>query len=311
MSILHVFNGDSAAVSFRELNPDADVLVSRDAVCAGPAPAQFGAGWIDARARFLADTYAADPDGCRADLEATEKSLAALNRYDEVMLWYGNDLFCLVVMLSHAARLAAAELGSTQIAIVCPDGRSRTPAFSCLGELPPAPLAELMDEKVPVDAAWIASAAEAWGAYTSLDPTAVNARSADPLLRRSLKLHAARFPDTRSGLGCIEQELLRRLEHSQASFAELFRDHGEKLSDYGWGDLQLRDDVQALIDRERPLVALEAGVYAITEAGRAALAGDPALGLAERGKRFLGGVALRRGHPWRYDARAEQIIRAA
>ena len=95
------------------------------------------------------------------------------------------------------------------------------------------------------------------------------------------------------------------------SFAELFRNHGEKVGDYGWGDLQFRDDVQALIDRERPLVALEAGVYAITEAGRAALAGDPDLGLAERGKRFLGGAALRRGHPWRYDARAEQIIRAA
>jgi len=306
--VLHVFNGDSAAGSFRQAQPNAELLVCRDAVSAGPAPAQFGQPWIDTRAKFLAEAYGAD---AAADLEATERALAGFRGYDEIVLWYGHDLFCLVVMLSHAARLATAELAGTRIAIVCPDGSAREPRFCCLGELPPAKLSALIEAKVVIDPAWIRAAAHAWAAYTAPDPTALNALPSHPLLRRALALHAARFPDKHTGLGRIEHQAVARLAEGDASFGELFRQHRAKLYDYDWGDLQFRDELNALLDRERPLIAEEQGRYSITENGRAALAGDTALGLAERGGRHLGGVALEPAHPWRYDAATARITHAA
>jgi hypothetical protein len=285
--------------------------------------------WLQRRARFIADAlgpylglgYAAVLDRCRAE----ERQLASASRdYARVVLWLEHDRYDQFVLLRCLASFA--ELGvPPRLELVGPNDFPGTTRFVGLGQLPPEALRLLWQRRVPIGAAQIAFAQHAWRAFRSSSPAALaelarRGTPALPDLGAALLRHLQELPWTRDGLGLTHRLLLRPLaEHGVQTAGHLvervMREHDPLpgLGDIGY-DAFLRElavGAEPLVLRggERAREAWHLDQVALTDAGRAVLAGERDwLGFAPR-DRWVGGVRIVAGQRnWRWDEDERDVV---
>ncbi len=279
------------------------------------------------RARYLNERFSIPREQYREGMGRCLARLGTFAAHDEVVLWFEEDLFCQVHLLFLLNWFSERPLGHTRLTLICPPDH--------LGTLQPAALASLFATRAPVTAVRTALARVVWAAYTSRDPLALNAAldadfSAWPLLRRGIRAHLERFPSRANGLNNVETESLRALADHSLSFPELFAavSAAEPAMHLGMGDTQFAAYLDELSRGRDPLVRIVGGESAGEHGERLARAGawritatplaDEVLNgardrVAPRGlDRWLGGVSLAPGSvPWRWDAGAGRIMRAA
>lgn len=242
--MLHVLDGDATLPDFRKALLPGDVVVWREALLEGP--------W---------------PRALRGVDEAIRATREAMQKDDEIVLWFDADLFCRL----HAAYYAAHFVGARM-----------TNALGSHADR--TDLKRLWEQRFAVDPAL----AEVWHAYVAADP-----RALVPLAARFpwVRLHLERFPHERDGLGATERRILEALrDGGPLALPELFRRASDPA--LGIGDLQ----VQALADELAPLVERAGERWKLTQQGR-----DVLEGRAQRApprERMLGGA---RAAAWRWD----------
>lgn len=248
--MLHVLDGDATLPDFQRARLPGESVVWREALLEGPWP----------RALRGVD------DCLRATREAMQKD-------DEIVLWFDADLFCRL----HAAYFAAYFTGARL-----------TNALG--GHADRGRLSQHWEKRFAVDPA----IAEVWHAYASPDP-----RGLVPLVARFpwVRLHLARFPSGEDGLNAIERRVVALLrEEGPLPFARLFRAVAtDELAptSYGLTDVELDRTLRELA----PLVAPAPGPGP-----------DVVWGLADVDarrdvprERWLGGA---RAREWRWDGTA-------
>ncbi|HEU4477942.1 MAG TPA: hypothetical protein VFR80_05445 [Pyrinomonadaceae bacterium] len=329
--MLHVLNGETTETLLAETAIPGERFSFRDALIAGPTPPLEGEEWRRVRAGYLSQAYDVDLEKCERDLARQEEVFKSFAGHDEVTLWFESDLFCQANLLYVLDTCARQNLTSTKLLLICIGDFPGRKDFRGLGELDPDELATLYPDRSPVSATQLDLAQQAWKAYRSADPRALEQflqhdTSQLPFLKSALQLQLARYPSVRNGLNRIESKGLELINNGASLFADLFPRFSESEAGYGFGDAQLWNALQRLIKVRQPLLLSSNGVssperkflpdaisrytFSLTDTGKAVLNGSADAVSLNGIDEWLGGVHLQ-GHSnvWRWDEANNQLVK--
>ena len=314
--MLHLANGQTTLELLRAAQVTGELRSAEGILMDGPLrnglarPEDWThrADWLDARFGIPKADYLVEH-------ARIERAVRAGAERSEVVVWSEEDAFCQLNALYLLRRLTAEK---ANVSLVCPrEGR--------LGRMDANALHELFLARRSLPEAWLPLAEQAWSALVAPDPREVERLlpeldAAWPALAAALRLHLARFPSTRDGLGRLDRALLRHVARAPSDFATLFRAalDDETVYAYGIGDVQAFAYLRQMAEGEAPLVAVDdpralddpnsGGVWRVTDTGQRVLdAAADAVTL--RGvDMWLGGVRLEGQHVWRWDEDARRLV---
>ena len=328
--MLHINNGDSTAGTLREFGFPGEHKAFQEVLMEGPAPGGLSPGeWLKVRARFLAEAYELEVAKSEKDLREQEAWLGRFSEHDETILWFEHDLFCQINLIYLLDWFSRHSMGKTRLSLICVGEFPGVEDFRGLGQLTGEQLASLFDNRHEVTDAELSLAARAWAAYCSADPEAISRlidedTSAMPFLRQALRLHLARYPSVRNGLGRVENKALEMISNGAIGFKSLFPVFAKAEPVYGMGDSQFWCALKRLGQARDPLLTINEPAddepafksnwyynasFELTETGRAVLAGERDFIEINGIDLWLGGVHLVVGELWRMDERNGKLIR--
>jgi hypothetical protein len=327
--MLHITNGDSIAGSLNNSSVPGTKRAFREDLTSGPTPAKLSTSeWLQRRADFLVSPN--EPD-CLQGLTEQQTALESAPLNQETVLWFAHDMNCQIHLIYVLNLLARVRSAPRQLSLVSIGEFPGIVPFLCLGQLTPVNLESLFPGRHQVSEGSLELAVRAWSAYCSSDPTDVEAlldsdTTALPFLAASLRLHLARFPSRRNGLGLIENWALSQLSAGPEYFAPLFARFISEHPRFGLGDTQFWDMLKRISDCPEPLIRLvgvqSGGVLQsqdwgkvnihITQAGRRVLNGDKDFIRLNGVDLWLGGVHLEgRTNEWRLDDETGKLVQLA
>ena len=253
------------------------------------------------RADFLAACGWGSADGLYEDLATRDAILLnALRESRPVVLWFEHDLYDQLQLLDVLA--LAGDVGFEDGALELVESGVH------LGPLSADELDALLPSRRVVTDADTVAAQAGWDAVRAPDPRALLALALDPPASRPfLGAAALRFleelPAVGSGLSRTERQLLALLADGPMLTGALFV-ASQSLEEAPFhGDAWIFRTLELLV----PLVALEEGLAAITDDGRAVLAGEQDR-VAFGSDRWLGGTRLAGEAVWRWDGAARALV---
>ena len=322
-SMLHITDGESVAGTLRESGVPGTVSIYGDLMFEGPAPAGLDAEtWLETRARFMADADYASLEETRAYLKAFEDSLASYGQHDEVVIWLDPRLSDQLILIKVLDWFSRQDLGKVKLSLICAGHYPGINDFVGLGALTADQLASLLDTRMPVGAAQLATAREAWTAFTSPDPTAIQRfiesdTSALPFIEAALRRHLEQFPSLYNGLSRTEHQALAILRQ-QGTLAgpHLFVATQHREEWVFMGDTQFYQLIRDLSGARQPLVQISdssanrLGEVRLTETGRKVLDGEADHIDLNGIDRWLGGVHLKgKSGLFRWDRATSRIVK--
>jgi hypothetical protein len=220
-SALHIVRGASAGGTMRQvLRPyRGRLLIGEDDLASGPTPATNDFDiWQGVREWFV--NRIRQVQGMEFSFDAYEDSglfmnAASLRDEDEIVAWAGIGLAdqLNLAWTAHLCDRHGVDLAKLR---VIQFERNKSWTVGSMGELNP----EFVSDHFPAPRAPTAAEADelrrAWHVYTSSDPADLVAYAAGPtvmpFLHAALRALVLRYPDRRSGLGVIEETLLRNVK---------------------------------------------------------------------------------------------------
>jgi hypothetical protein len=247
--------------------------------------------------------------------------LSKYSQHDETILWFEHDLFCQVNLIYLLDWLSRQPGERTRLRLVCVGEFPGVEDFRGLGQLTGEQLASLFDSRHDVSDPELRLAARAWASYCSADPREIERlidgdTSVMPFIGQALRLHLARFPSMKNGLGRVENRALEMISNGAIKFRQLFPRFADAESGYGLGDSQFWCSLKRLGDAKDPLLRITApsvarqtpasnlhpdALFELTETGRAVLTGERDFIHINGINLWLGGVHLVDGAVWRWD----------
>jgi hypothetical protein len=260
---LNITSGDCAGKSLAKAGLPGEVFVWHDILYDGPRRP----GWPDddtlrARALFIERSTAG---GLKAGpvLETLNKQyrlLAEAAPGRHIVLWFDACLFD-QAMLAHI--LACLKLkGAAKTELLCVDSFPGINPFHGLSQLEPQQLFSLYGDRRPVTASQVNFAAAVDEAFATNDPALLSglSRLAEAPLPR-VPAAAARWlqekPDPATGIGKLERLALEAIRAGHATPPDIFKAVSKADSPpQFWGDTTLWAKINALADRNPPLVRI-------------------------------------------------------
>jgi len=327
---LHVLNGDSVRFTLEQSDVPGALAVYAEVLHEGPVPPDSGSRtWRETRSRYLsARGYLPYGDAMRT-LEGWGTKLESFADYDEVVLWFEHDLFDQLLLVRHLDWLARRSLGRSTLGLICIGEFPGFEPFHGLGQLNAEQLTSLLGTREPVSSPQIALGTSAWRAFTASDPTELDAlvRSGDthalPFLAGALRRFLEEYPAADTGLPRTERHILELLAAEALTPERLFVKEARLEERVFMGDTTFWRRVLDLAAGPAPLVSVDvepledltlpSGTVAISEAGRAVLAGKADWVRLNGFDRWLGGVHLSAAPggdvDWRYDPTTRALVR--
>jgi hypothetical protein len=290
--MLHLTNGDSAASLLHRIGITGTVVVWRDILHEGPAPAGLALeAMSDVRARFLASTGAGSFPEIRREFGARD---AALRAARQLTLWFEHDLYDQLQLLQILAVLATQRETSTEL--ICVGSFPGIEPFHGLSQLTPAQLASLWPARRRVGSDQLLLGTRAWKAFCSPDPLAVrdliaSDTSALPFLRPALERWLEELPSPPDGLPRTERQILRAVAAGNRTFEAIFRANQDQEPAPFMGDSIVEMRVAALRNAPTPLLTRDP--ITLTTAGSRVLAGEADARQLNGIDRWFGGVHLK------------------
>jgi RNA polymerase sigma factor (sigma-70 family) len=326
---LHVLNGDSVRMTLERSDVPGAFAVYADVLHEGPVPREVGTNATrEIRSRYVsARGYLPYADAMRFG-ETWDARLEAYADYDEVVLWFEHDLFDQLLLLRHLAWFAEQTLGRTALSLICIGEFPGFEPFHGLGQLNPDQLTSLLGTREPVSADQIALGVRGWEAFTSGDPTALDAfmHESDtrglPFLAGALRRFLEEYPAVKTGLPRTERHILELLLDGPMSPGRIFVAEQRNEERVYMGDTTFWLRITDLASGAHPLVSLDVepmedrvfprGTVSITDVGRDVLAGRADWVQLNGFDRWLGGVHLESlpggDVPWRYDSHIARLV---
>ena len=315
---LHVTNGLSAVARLRAAGIEGEFLPWDDVLHEGPVPAGLDAASLrDARAGFIAASGWAPLEEARAALVARDARLEAARDGDEVVLWFEHDLYDQLQLVQVLDRIGDAPVRARVTLALASD---------YLGRATPDAVHALHAARSDVTPAVAGVARRAWAAVRGGDPAALCTLADDPALAVLPHLAAAlhrlldELPGARDGLSRSERQALEAIADGHDTPAAAWQaSHHEREPAVFLGDSTFAGQLARLSACRVPLVRFAdggevrapragddgAGFWqrrvALTEQGRAVLAGGADHVALNGVDRWIGGVHLGAASPWRRD----------
>jgi hypothetical protein len=320
---LTITNGDSAVGSLSDAGVEGKIIAWRDVLHEGPVDASLPLEELSKqRARFIAGNNWADFAHVSGDFIERDRMIQHLDYFEEVVLWFEDDLYDQLQLIQLLDFFSNGAADSKRISLVVVDGY-----------IPPLPAEEVrrLDEERPlVTREQLSLAKRAWSAFGSDDPTRIErllqeSTSALPYLARALTRHLEEFPSTVNGLSRSEREALTAVSEGHVTPVAAFLEVATKQESIFLGDLVFYSYLERLSGRDNPLLTWQDGSpivaptpaesrdfvkqeMMITPLGRDVLAGRKDWQSINTEPRWLGGVEITPGSPWRWNPDTRQLV---
>lgn len=332
---LHVANGTSTTTTIEAAGIPGVCSIWADPLYEGPVPAGLSdLELLDVRMHHLSgpgDLPSAPWAGSDPSLDPVNdlrEWRAAIERhesYDELILWFEHDLFDQLNLIQLLTWIRDHVPRPKPVSLICIGSFPGRPDFKGLGELAPDELASLLETRQLVSGPQYEVARRAWTAFCEPTPEALDElrhddTSALPYLAAAITRLLQEYPWTSGGLSRTERRLLELADgDGVALWKAVSRMHDGEQVYYVTGR-SLAALANELSRTSPPLLTLDAspagdghvlrGVVALTDTGRAVLAGQldrvEICGI----DRWLGGVHLQSGgRIWRWDHARHRVIR--
>lgn len=238
MKKLHILNGDSTALVFKQTGIAGDILIWREILSEGPVS---NTNLWSIRSPWMKEHFAANESDYQQLVINEVAKLEDLSKYQSTTLWFEFDLVCQINLI-YVLKLLAEKSDGKPIFLICPDHFEGLPNFRGLGELNPAQLKSLEASKVTLTQRDLDFAKNAWNLYVANDiPRLAKLLTTEfgnlCLLKPALEAHILRFPAT--GLNYIEELLLKIINSGLSNKAEIYAKFWELAPIYGMTDLQI------------------------------------------------------------------------
>jgi hypothetical protein len=315
--MLHVTNGDSVLMGFRDGGIPGTYLAWRDVLHDGPVPQAASLEALsDVRARVISQ-FGGEGDyaAFRSGFAERDRTLAGFREHDETVLWFEHDLYDQLQLLQILDWLSRQDRDGARISLIQIDRHPEVSPFFGLGQLSGRQIADLLPQRQPVSPAQFALGREAWAAFCAPDPSALvelanRSFQEMPFLAAALTRCLEEYPSVRDGLSRTERQLLE----AGSSGARRRRDYYVASSgreSCPWGDMSVYVRLDWLSTGPGPaLDRLRPDEYALNDRGRRILAGDEDW-FREAGRDvWIGGVHLDAGTrpQWRWDGARRTIV---
>jgi hypothetical protein len=320
---LHVANGTSTTGTIVSAGIPGHSSIWADPLYEGPVPGNVNDDELrETRAAYLTAGLDLDYIDPVNDLRIWRSTIDDRDQYDELVLWYEHDLFDQLNLIQLLDRIDRRGLRAKPISLVSIGSFPGRPSFKGMGELTPRELAPLFDARRPVTDAQFALAREAWDAFRSATPEALDGlrrgdTSALPFLAPALERFLQEYPWTNDGLSRTERQLFRQAGDGVSLAAVFPRMHQDEIA-YYVTDLSLASMADELSRTSPALLTLGPSNgggplqrhVGLTAAGRAVLDGKQDRVAICGIDRWLGGVHVRRGGVvWRWDPARRTVVR--
>jgi hypothetical protein len=287
---LHVTNGDEAVARLVAAGVAGRIVPWRDVLHDGPVPAGLDADALRAeRARYISAAGWAPYEAVFADFALRDAAIDDASAADETTLWFEHDLYDQLQLLQLLDRFA--DRPARYLTLAQSDDRY-------LGNLEPEAVRALWARRRPVTPAQLELAREAWAAFRSDDPRALErllARdtSALPHLAPTIRRLLEELPSVRDGLSRTERQMLDAIAAGAPTLADVFRQTAAREERIWLGDSSLAVYLERLSAQPAPLVRdASGGTLSPSGARDAAFWRRRAL-LTPLGERVLAGTADR------------------
>lgn len=246
---LHITNGDSLTDYLRELDFKDDILTWREMLCEGPTvPLIDSEEFYNTRRNFLNEYYDILPSDY--NLEETIALLSNIDDYNEINLWFEFDLFCHINLIAVISLLHQKEINKP-LYLICSGRVDGEKDLKGLPELSPAQINTHYKNRILLTKEDIDLAIALWRTYCGKDHNIfkpyITQNSSFKYLTNCLKAHLKRFPDQKTGLCTIEENILKLIndkdiksEHHLLGYCLNYQGF------YGFGDTQFRRMVSKL-----------------------------------------------------------------
>ena len=262
--MLNITSGDIAGKNLTNSGLPGEVFVWPDILYDGPRRP----GWpddkiIDARAHFLEQVTGGglSRDYILRTLKDQYSKLAAVNESGPIVLWFDTCLFD-QSMLAHILTCML-QYGIRNVELLCVDTFPGIEPFNGLGQLQPTQLASLYDRRHPVADAQFQFAKTVDKAFATQDFTLFYelsniANAPLPWIPAAVTRWLQEQPDPATGLGRLESLALKAIQSGHETPGEIFSAvaAADTPPQY-WGDITLWAKINALADRDPPLVQIE------------------------------------------------------
>jgi Domain of unknown function (DUF1835) len=321
---LNITNGDSAVATLSDAGIEGKIIAWRDVLHEGPVDSSLPLEELSKqRAKFIAGNNWDEFSHVSGDFIERDRMIRHLDYFDEVVLWFEDDLYDQLQLIQLLDFLSDGAADSKKVSLIVVDGY-----------IPPLGVDELrrLDAERPgVTSEQLALAKRAWSAFGSSDPTRIEkllqeSTSALPYLARALTRHLEEFPSTVNGLSRSEYEALTAIEEGHLTPVAAFLEVAKKQESIFLGDLVFYSYLERLSGRENPLLtwrdgspvvaptAAESrdfvnGELTLTPLGRDVLAGRKDWQDVNTQTRWLGGVEIKPHSPWRWDPNNRRLVR--
>ena len=255
MSILHVLNGDSTALSFEETGLEGDILVWREVLSEGPREENItSASFWKKRSDWICDGLKETPENYQQNVLDQLAKLEGF--YDEINLWFEFDLHCQANLLGIMTYMKQkTDLSAPAIFLICPNDYPGKDDFRGMGELNGEELEYLYDTiRVQLSEIDFFLAAEAWDIYISNDAAKLKEYlnkttfwGSLHLLKPALAAQLKRLSVNEKGLNYIEQRLVDIYNYGYKTWPEILSVFWETEKIYGMGDMEINIYLQKLI----------------------------------------------------------------
>ena len=317
MTSLHITNGDHAIERLKAAGIAGDMLAWKDVLHEGPVPGRLGFAQLrETRARFIADRGWAGADVVRRELEERDALLDECGNRTEVVLWFEHDLYDQLQLLQILHRFGTQGPDPRRLTLVC--------EAEYLGMMKSERVRALYDLRREVNLEQVRLAMSAWTAFTAPRAAAIlelleQDTSSLPFLAPALRRHLEEFPSNRNGLSRSEQQALEVIDGGVDAIKSAFpAAHHQREDAIFLGDWVFAWYIERLSNTAVPLIQYPGkgpitapredderhrfwdSPVAITDAGRAVLAGSENHVALNGIDRWLGGVHLSApaGRPW-------------
>lgn len=270
--LLHITNGDDLTEKLHKLEIPGDVIVWREMLCEGPTVQEVGSDeFIRIRKQFLKEKYGITEKEYEEKFLTELDKLAAINNYDEIILWFEFDLFSHMNMLA-AISFLKQNRKSDPLYLVCSGRLKGEDKLIPLPELSVKQLQKHYDCKIPLTEEDLQMARLTWEIYCSNNPKRLTSRikktSNFEYLSSCLRAHIERFPHAQSGINSLEKNVLKLIEtHEITSRIQLLGYALQYQGYYGYGDIQMIRVIEKLepfyTEKDSKIVLTEAGLRAL------------------------------------------------
>lgn len=245
----HITNGNSLTNYLKELNIEGDFLTWQEMLCEGPTEIKVDTkSFINKRKEFLNTYYEIEFN--EEEYVSEIQKLSNLDDYKEIVLWFEYDLFCHINLIAVISLLQQKHV-ELPLFLVCSGRIQGEKNLKGLTELSSGQLFYHYDNKQRLTPEDIDLAISAWKTYCGTDHNLLKnyiiQKSSFKYLTNCLKAHLERFPNLKSGLDILEENILSIIRDKDIKSRNHLLGYALNYQGYyGYSDMQISRIIETL-----------------------------------------------------------------